>query len=350
MSENLWFYTGLYIIFLPFHTISYILLQLLFPDNGFINFYLSGGSEFLQKHASDLNDDGACYAQGIVDNDCDKKNYEDQLFDNVMADIYNSETDDDELYKNTSGIMETESEKETEDESENDNDSESESSENDSDKNLRKDDNNGHYCFDKIMFLQSGLTVRDIIILSTAYSLRHNISDEGRLEFVHILEHCAGPEFQNLNLSKYIMNKCFSAQNEHMTYHYYCSNCSAKIIHTIKGDQKLKKHNSVCQNCEKINNITANSPNYFISINLSYQIKKLLSNEIILNDILNNVRQTHNVDSISNNSSIKDVHNSAIFRKIVGTSTSDHQYNNYIVTLNFNTDGAPLTRSGKTAF
>ena len=129
-------------------------------------------------------------------------------------------------------------------------------------------------CFNKIMFESSKLTVRDIIVISTAFCLRFSLSDEARLSLNDIMKLCAGPQFNYLNLSKYMMSKCFSSQYQHINNYYYCCKCSEKVLYTmVNGEQKVKKHSVICEKCEQENVISVNSSNYFTSINLKYQIK-----------------------------------------------------------------------------
>lgn len=77
-------------------------------------------------------------------------------------------------------------------------------------------------CLDKIMFRESNLKVRDVITMITALSLDLKISDEGKIKLGKFTKVLAGEGFDNLNLSKYMMDKCFSSQDEHVTYHFYC--------------------------------------------------------------------------------------------------------------------------------
>ena len=66
-----------------------------------------------------------------------------------------------------------------------------------------------------------------------------------------ILKFCAGPKFNSLNLSKYIMSKCFSSQEENITYHYYCSQCTAVIVYSSNANNKIKRQNIICDECKK---------------------------------------------------------------------------------------------------
>ncbi|OXU18831.1 hypothetical protein TSAR_016288, partial [Trichomalopsis sarcophagae] len=66
--------------------------------------------------------------------------------------------------------------------------------------------------FDKIMFDTSKLSVRDIILMCTAFALRFNISDQALLMLHSMFQFCAGPNFSNLNLSKHMLKILFLNQ------------------------------------------------------------------------------------------------------------------------------------------
>ena len=81
----------------------------------------------------------------------------------------------------------------------------------------------------------------------------------------------------------------------------------------------------------------------------SHQVKELLSNKILVNDILNNIRSRNTMSRNSAGSGVtKDVYNSNIHKKII-RSNNDNE-NQYTLTLSFNRDGAPFTKSGKRSF
>ena len=204
--------------------------------------------------------------------------------------------------------------------------------------------------FDQVMFDQSQLTVRDIVILCSALSLRFHHSDESLLALMDLMKLCAGPRFTDLNLSKYKMAQCFSTQNKNVTYNYYCDKCSERIIYSVNSVERVKKKQVFCDKCSKNSCITALSPNYFISINLSSQILQLFSNDTIFNDVLKQVKDRNVATNENNNDRITDVYNSEIHKKIIQSNLYDDDLSEYMLTLNFNTDGATLTRSGKTGF
>ncbi|XP_031788950.1 uncharacterized protein LOC116417916 isoform X2 [Nasonia vitripennis] len=162
--------------------------------------------------------------------------------------------------------------------------------------NISSDTENKSYCFDKIMFNYSlkRLSVRDIILICTAFCLRFNISDQALLMLVNMFKICADPEFENLNFSKHMMSKCFSLQNENVTYHYYCKVCSEQIIYSVKSNKPPKRSKHMCIKCKKEATITSASENYFLTIDLAYQIEILFSNHETFSDVIKNVTSSNN--------------------------------------------------------
>ncbi|OXU18835.1 hypothetical protein TSAR_016292 [Trichomalopsis sarcophagae] len=122
------------------------------------------------------------------------------------------------------------------------------------------------------MFDSSKLTVRDIILMCTAFSLRFNISDQALLMLLSMFQFCAGPEFSSLNLSKHMMAKCFSSQNENVTYHYYCTFCSERIIFLKAENNPTKKLKRTCRNCKKEGTDNNNTESESVSSSLNNSI------------------------------------------------------------------------------
>ena len=56
---------------------------------------------------------------------------------------------------------------------------------------------------DRIMFEKSGQTVRDVIEMIVAYSLRFGDSNEARNMLIEMFKICVGPEFENVKFSNY---------------------------------------------------------------------------------------------------------------------------------------------------
>ena len=81
-----------------------------------------------------------------------------------------------------------------------------------------------------------------------------------------------------------------------------------------------------------------------MSIDLAYQIKQLLKNEVIAEDILKNISSRNEP---TDPTIIRDVKDGIIHKRIMQSSMNSENDTEYALTMNYNTDGAPLTKSGK---
>lgn len=59
-----------------------------------------------------------------------------------------------------------------------------------------------------------------------------------KVKLGELIKVLAGKQFSKLNLSKYMMNRCFSSKEENMTYHFYCNQCKKQILYCIEEDRK----------------------------------------------------------------------------------------------------------------
>ena len=96
---------------------------------------------------------------------------------------------------------------------------------------------------------------------------------------------------------------------------------------------------TICSQCEERYQISPNSSNYFLSINVEYQICILLENDNIRESVLNNVE---NMDTrLQETNNISDVYDSHLYKDIA----KGKKYK--VLTFNFNTDGFPVFQSSK---
>lgn len=150
--------------------------------------------------------------------------------------------------------------------------------------NVDHDDNE---CFDDIiMFKESNFTVQSVMTMVMAFSLRFKLSDIGRSEMINMIKLLAGPKFKEINISKYILNKAFDPPDEKIIYHYFCHNCTKTITYSTSRKNFCNKK-ITCNFCKTILDISLKSTNYFMSIDLSYQLKMLFSCADIKHDIFN---------------------------------------------------------------
>lgn len=209
----------------------------------------------------------------------------------------------------------------------------------DNDAEFSMDTNNYESSFLKfhnmLMFPQSGLQVNDVIEILMGYFTQFGLTEEARLKLIDIIKILAGPLFKDLNMSNYILNKAMNAPSETIVFHYYCQECEKVIVHSsIKSN--IKGQNKVCQQCLSKNKINLSNNNYFLTVNLEYQLNLLLKDEEIRNYLLNAAK---GITKAKETTAITDIQDSKLYKK-----TKD-QFPNTI-TYNLSTDGAPVS-SGK---
>lgn len=130
-----------------------------------------------------------------------------------------------------------------------------------------------------IMFPKSSLTVNDIILMITAFSLKFGCSVEARLKLMQMFKRAAGPDFERVTVSNYKLDQIFQVPNEIIKAHYYCAKCFLEIHADLQ--ENFKKKEVVCQ---KFNNkylLTLSSENCFYTIQLKFQLTELMKIEQI---------------------------------------------------------------------
>ncbi|OXU20694.1 hypothetical protein TSAR_002640 [Trichomalopsis sarcophagae] len=177
--------------------------------------------------------------------------------------------------------------------------------------------------YTEIMFAENKLTVIDVLTMVMAFCLRFQVSTIARSALLNMIKYFAGPKFDSLNASNYVFSKVFDPLDDKIIYHYFCNKCN-KII---------------CNKCNQEHKLTLKSSNYFISIDLKYQLQMMLSIDTIKNEVLKSV---HTISS-SDMNNMKDVNDSELYKNI---NSKEERF----VTYNYSTDGAPLTKGGKRAF
>lgn len=178
-------------------------------------------------------------------------------------------------------------------------------------------------------------------------ALRFNFSGEAKhavLEFTRIL---AGPKFESLNMTKYFMSKLFNPPEKHCTYVFYCPQCSILLREPMKKSEIDENKCVQCQECNKRYNLSPSVANYFLSVDIEYQLRTILMNESIQRELRYNAKRAQNKilhDECDN--IISDVHDGQ--RYLTCQYIQDKRgKNDFVLTLNMNTDGAPIFQSSK---
>lgn len=133
----------------------------------------------------------------------------------------------------------------------------------------------------RVMFQQSNMTIEDVLEMIMGFSTRYSISLEGRTKLFDMFKICAGPDFDNVNVSNYMMSKAFDPPKDIIKIDYYCVNCEELLLVTQRSSfVKENKKDVFCDKCSQQYELTLNSPNSFQVLNLKYQIDQLLKNPL----------------------------------------------------------------------
>ncbi|XP_043474030.1 uncharacterized protein LOC122506101 [Leptopilina heterotoma] len=185
----------------------------------------------------------------------------------------------------------------------------------------------------RVMFQQSNMTIEDVLEMIMGFSTRYSISLEGRSKLFDMFKICAGPDFDNVNVSNYMMSKAFDPPKDIIKIHYYCVNCEELLLVTQRSSfVKENKKEVLCDKCSQQYELTLNSPNSFQVLNLKYQIDQLLKNPIVVKHFVNKIKN-RTTDNVRGEKSISDVDDIILYREFVKKHPN-------AITFTFSTDGA----------
>lgn len=196
-----------------------------------------------------------------------------------------------------------------------------------------------------IMFKSSNISVLQVLNMITAITIRFSLSDEAQQAILQLIKILAGPDFQFLDVSKYTISKQFNPSANAVLHVFYCESCCIPVTEPITRYQMKKKKSTKCPKCEKKYKVSTSEENFFISLNMEYQIKTLLSDKSIRSMIDNELKKQNE----KSENHIRDICDSD--RYIDDNYIASKKLNGDIVlTLNVNLDGAPLFKSSQHSF
>ncbi|CAL1672806.1 unnamed protein product [Lasius platythorax] len=192
---------------------------------------------------------------------------------------------------------------------------------------------------DAIMFEAAGLSISQVFIMIQALCLRYHHSDESRHALLNLVKILAGPKFSHINITKYTMSKRYNPPANKILYVFYCTQCYSLLLNPLSKDHIGHNKSATCGQCEERYQISTNSSNYFLSINVKYQIRALLEDKNIREIVMNNLANVNTRSQETNN--ISDVYDSHLYKDIAQNKKC------IVLTFNFNTDGFPVFKSSK---
>ena len=195
-----------------------------------------------------------------------------------------------------------------------------------------------HNSFDqdnRIMFQSANLTVSNVLLMIRGFIIRFNSNRDQQIALIDLVKTLAGPQFMTWNYTPYLLSKILAPPSDKLKKHYYCSACNVKLL-TVET-QKNVSTSITCESCSKTFTISAKSTNYFISIDIKYQLEILLNQP----NIQENLKEFYKKQYCPcDDGTIRDVYDCSIYKDIKKNLPG-------ALTFNFNIDGAQLFNSAK---
>lgn len=193
------------------------------------------------------------------------------------------------------------------------------------------------------MFEKTDISVMTVLNMLQALQARFNINDTVRYAFFNMLRVCSGmPEC----LSKYQVGKILNPYEDHFSYVYYCVDCAIELTDLIPASSSLEDKIVSCTKCKREYEINSSSENYFMVIDIEFQLEMLLQDENIVNILRENSSKIYksNDDSEGFITDVQDTERyrscRAAFRIVNSELTCD-------LTFNLNVDGAKMKKNSK---
>ncbi|XP_057321193.1 uncharacterized protein LOC130664985 isoform X1 [Microplitis mediator] len=136
--------------------------------------------------------------------------------------------------------------------------------------------------------------------------------------------------------SKHKLFKILELNEEILSYHLFCEDC----LYYFGAQEKLNKEELVCETCR--NNEKSPGISYFLTFDVSQQLKKILENPEVQEVLL---ERFQGVQQNLYNNDIRNMSDGQIYKKL---STINHPLaDKYNFTYTFNTDGCQPSKSSK---
>lgn len=194
---------------------------------------------------------------------------------------------------------------------------------------------------DKIMFPAAGLTISDVLLMITTFSVQKRLTRRDQDDLIRLIKILAGPDFESWDVSHYYRSKIYNPPRRLMTAHYFCAGekCASLLTSRSLQESMKKSETFQCEDCGMENTITQRSLNQFISVDVRYQLQLLFNDKKFQENLLETL---DNLRSRNNDEKIEDVYDSQCYRTVQKKLPG-------CLTYNISTDGAPMFVATKRA-
>ena len=188
---------------------------------------------------------------------------------------------------------------------------------------------------DRIMFLDSNLTVSDVLLMLEGINIKFNPTCELQNALLNLLRILSGHTFESWDYSPYLLSKTVVPPPDTLKKHYYCPDYNVLLEETLLSSKK--KISLQCEKCQKVYSNCSKNCDHFISLDVKLQLENLLSRKDIQMSMNDYTKKEQNKKPHV----ITDLTDSELYNKNIKDCD--------VISFNFSTDGAQLFKSSKKA-
>lgn len=192
----------------------------------------------------------------------------------------------------------------------------------------------------RIMFPAAELPISDALLMVSTLSAKNRFTKEAQQEVVDLVKVLAGPQFKSWNASNYHLAKMCDPPRDKMIMHFLCDQCQELLISLPQSENTQPTITVTCEHCQEEKFINRDTSNQFMSLDIEYQLKLILNEPHVQEDLFNTLET---IENRPDDGVIRDIFDGELYKNM-------QKHHPRTLTLNIATDGAPLYKSSSRSF
>lgn len=192
-----------------------------------------------------------------------------------------------------------------------------------------------------VMFPASKTKIMDAITMTEGLTVRHRLTKEAHTDILKTIKKIAGPQFDNLRVNRYQMEKLYDPPLDKIYYTFFCPLCEVDLLGPVTASS-FKTCNKQCVECEKSYDLSTSKSNLFVMLDIEFVLNLILPREDIFYELIKALEFIKNRmnEPITK---ICDVYDGERYRNLY---RSNCHKKGSMLTFNFSADGASPNESG----
>lgn len=197
------------------------------------------------------------------------------------------------------------------------------------------------------MFEESNLSAKDIMDALQAVKIKHKFSQEAVSDLFEMTKLFAGPRCTDFNITNYHSKNYKKDPEIKKLYSFYCPEDAVLLVELLTKEEIRKQKKTVCTICQKEYLLDTSKNNYFINLDLEYQIRSMLSEKDVFEAVLKNHEKYKKraKEGANGNLEIRDIFDAELYKR--NTYIHCRDKNEIVLTINGNADGGKMFHKTK---